>query len=53
MEKISPRISCARINLREFVVQYFLGLILQLEGTSLETFGEFFERNVGSEGSVV
>ena len=53
LEKISPRISFARINLREFVVQYFLGLILQLEGTSLETFGEFFERNIGSEGSVV
>lgn len=53
LDKITPRISRARIALREFATHYFTDLILQLEGTSLETFGEFFERNIGSEGIVL
>lgn len=53
LDKITPRISRARIALRDFATHYFTDLILQLEGTSLETFGEFFERNIGSEGIVL
>lgn len=50
LDKIKPRIDQARINLREFATHYFTDIILQLEGTSLETFSEFFEKNIGSEG---
>lgn len=40
-------------NLREFTVRYFSDLILQAQGCSLETFAEFFEREVGDEGIIV
>ncbi|MGC3872878.1 LeoA/HP0731 family dynamin-like GTPase [Halomonas sp. GXIMD04776] len=43
----------ARIGLREFVSQYFSDLILKAKGCSLETFGDFFEREIGSEGIVI
>lgn len=43
----------ARIGLREFVVRYFSDLILKAKGCSLETFGDFFEREIGSEGIVI
>ena len=38
--------------LKEFVVDHFVDLILQLDGTSLETVTAFFEREIG-EGGVV
>jgi GTP-binding protein EngB required for normal cell division len=41
------------INLREFITRYFSDLILQAQGCSLETFTEFFEREVGDEGIIV
>ncbi|UGS47698.1 50S ribosome-binding GTPase [Kosakonia cowanii] len=41
------------INLREFVIRYFSDLILQAQGCSMETFSEFFEREVGDEGIIV
>lgn len=37
----------------EFVVRYFSDLILKAKGCSLETFGDFFEREIGSEGIVI
>lgn len=43
----------ARIGLREFVTRYFSDLILKVKGCSLETFGDFFEREIGSEGIVI
>lgn len=43
----------ARIGLREFVTRYFSDLILKAKGCSLETFGDFFEREIGSEGIVI
>jgi len=42
-----------RIGLREFVARYFSDLILKAKGCSLETFGDFFEREIGSEGIVI
>lgn len=42
-----------RFSLREFATRYFSDLILQAKGCSLETFGDFFEREVGAEGIVV
>lgn len=41
------------INLREFITGYFADLILQAKGCSLETFSEFFEREIGDEGIIV
>ncbi len=43
----------ARNSLRDFAMRYFTDLILQAKGCSLETFGEFFEREVGTEGIVL
>ncbi|MCC9007535.1 LeoA/HP0731 family dynamin-like GTPase [Pseudomonas putida] len=43
----------ARINLRNFATRYFSDLIIQAKGSSLETFGDFFEREVGAEGIIV
>jgi GTP-binding protein EngB required for normal cell division len=47
------RILEARTNLRGFVTNYFSDLILQSKGLSQETFTEFFERELGSEGVVL
>ena len=43
----------ARGNLRDFVTRYFSGLILQAKGLSQNTFTDFFEREIGSEGVVL
>ncbi len=50
IEKIKTRISNARNVLRDFASEYFTAIIMKLEGTSLDTFTEFFEKNIGSEG---
>ncbi len=47
------QIEDARINLRNFATRYFSDLIIQAKGSSLETFGDFFEREVGAEGIIV
>jgi GTP-binding protein EngB required for normal cell division len=46
-------VSDVRISLRQFVVGYFSDLILQARGVTLETFGEFFEREVGAGGVMI
>ena len=50
---LEPKISEARINLREFISEHFSDLILQVKGTSLETIGRFIESEIGSEGIVL
>lgn len=47
------QIEDARNSLREFAMRYFSDLILQATGCSLETFGDFFEREVGAEGIIL
>lgn len=47
------QIEDARNSLREFATRYFSDLILQVKGCSLETFGDFFEREVGAEGIIL
>lgn len=49
----SSQLSEARMALREFVVGYFSDLILRTQGLTLETFPEFFEREIGAEGIIV
>ncbi|MGL2392699.1 LeoA/HP0731 family dynamin-like GTPase [Helicobacter pylori] len=50
LQNLNSEISQARINLKEFIIRYFSDLILQISGTSLETFNDFAMREIGDEG---
>ena len=47
---LEPKINDAKITLRNFISEYFSDLILQVKGTSLDTFNRFYEKEIGSEG---
>ncbi|MGN8439753.1 LeoA/HP0731 family dynamin-like GTPase [Helicobacter pylori] len=53
IQDLNKEISQARIHLREFIIRYFSDLILQVSGTSLETFNDFIKREIGDEGSII
>ncbi|MFP6065928.1 LeoA/HP0731 family dynamin-like GTPase [Helicobacter pylori] len=50
IQDLNKEISQARIHLREFIIRYFSDLISQVSGTSLETFNDFAEREIGDKG---
>ncbi|WQV40861.1 dynactin subunit 1 [Helicobacter pylori] len=50
LQNLNSEISQARINLKEFITMYFSDLILQVSGTSLETFNDFVIREIGDKG---
>ncbi|MFP6158794.1 LeoA/HP0731 family dynamin-like GTPase [Helicobacter pylori] len=50
IQDLNKEISQARIHLREFITMYFSDLILQVSGTSLETFNDFVIREIGDKG---
>ncbi len=50
LQDLNGEISQARINLKEFITRYFSDLILQVSGTSLETFNDFIIREIGDKG---
>lgn len=50
MRHTEEQIREARINLRAFITRYFSDLKAQLQGTSLETFNDFMQREIGNEG---
>lgn len=50
---ISKKIANAKSNLRSSFNGYFQDLVMQVQGTSLETIGEFLVREIGNEGSVI
>ncbi len=50
LQNLNSEISQARIHLRDFIIRYFSDLILQLSGTSLETFNDFVTREIGDKG---
>ncbi|GAA8181071.1 50S ribosome-binding GTPase [Helicobacter pylori] len=50
IQDLNGEISQARIHLREFITRYFSDLILQVLGTSLETFNDFVIREIGDKG---
>ncbi len=50
IQKLNSEISQARIHLKEFIIRYFSDLILQISGTSLETFNDFVKREIGDKG---
>ncbi len=50
IQDLNKEISQARIHLKEFITRYFSDLILQVSGTSLETFNDFIIREMGDKG---
>ncbi|OOQ05443.1 50S ribosome-binding GTPase [Helicobacter pylori] len=50
LQNLNNEISQARIHLKEFITRYFSDLILQISGTSLETFNDFVTREIGDKG---
>ncbi len=50
IQDLNKEISQACIHLREFIIRYFSDLIIQVSGTSLETFNDFVTREIGDEG---
>lgn len=50
IQNLNSEISQARIHLKEFIIRYFSDLILQVSGTSLETFNDFAMREIGDKG---
>jgi hypothetical protein len=53
LKSTEVHINDVRIGFREFVIKFFSDLILQARGQSRETFADFFERNIGSDGVVL
>ncbi|WRG27541.1 50S ribosome-binding GTPase [Helicobacter pylori] len=53
IQDLNKEISQACIHLREFIIRYFSDLIIQVSGTSLETFNDFVTREIGDEGSII
>lgn len=53
MMRTNDKINNAQIALRDFVARYFNDLIRQVNGTSLETFGDVMQKEIGSEGSLM
>ncbi|MGN8511845.1 LeoA/HP0731 family dynamin-like GTPase [Helicobacter pylori] len=49
IQDLNGEISQARIHLKEFIIRYFSDLILQVSGTSLETFNDFVIREIGDK----
>ena len=50
IKSLEPEIVSKKIALKEFTIDTFTNLITKVQGTSIETFGEFFEKEIGSEG---
>ncbi|MBH0275869.1 labile enterotoxin output A, partial [Helicobacter pylori] len=50
IQNLNGEISQGRINLKEFITRYFSDLIIQVSGTSLETFNDFVTREIGDKG---
>lgn len=53
LEQLKLDISSVQIELRKFVTDYFTSLIRKLNGTSLESFRDFFDTEVGKDGIVI
>ncbi|WP_337240341.1 LeoA/HP0731 family dynamin-like GTPase [Proteus faecis] len=53
MHSIDTGISEVRRGLLNFVINHFSDLIMQVKGTDMHTFGDFFEREIGNEGIVL
>lgn len=50
---VNSNLSAVKIHLRDFISNYFSDLILQAKKLSLETFSDFYERELGQNGVMV
>lgn len=53
LKSASGHINEVKAGLREFATKYFSDLILQTRGLDINTFSDFFEREIGSEGVII
>ena len=53
MEKIGNKIIDTKIKIKEFILDYFSILIKENEGTSIETFNEFYQSEIGEDGIII
>jgi len=53
LNTINRKIGNARINLKDFVIDYFTDLILQMKNQDKDTISDFYEREIGSDGIVI
>jgi hypothetical protein len=53
LKKAKERVARAKRSLREFIINLFTDLILQVKGCDMETIADFFERNIGDGGIVL
>lgn len=50
---IAKKITYAKTNLKANLNHYFHDVVMQVQGTSLETIGDFLAREVGDSGSII
>jgi hypothetical protein len=50
IQSLEPEIRAKKLAFKEFTIDTFTNLIRQAQGTSLETFGEFYEQEIGLDG---
>ena len=53
LNNLKTQIFNTKIYLKNFIIELFKDLILQLEGTTIDTCNDFFERNIGNEGIIL
>lgn len=53
LDNLKLSISSIQIELRKFVTDYFTSLIRKLNGTSLDSFKDFFDEEIGKDGIIV
>ena len=53
LEKIGNKIIDTKIKIKEFILDYFSILIKENEGTSIETFNEFYQSEIGEDGIII
>lgn len=52
-DKMQQNIDNVQVELSKYIIELFSDLILQVMGTDIQTFDDFFEKNIGNEGIVL
>lgn len=50
LKRLNSDIETARRNLNDFAMRYFDGLVVDVKGLSLETFQDFYDKEIGNNG---
>ena len=53
LKSTEKNIANAVQKLNSFVMEYFTGLIMQIEGKTMEDFSKFFEREIGNDAIII